>query len=177
MRSPCNIQVSHRRAIAGAAIVAFGVLAGLPGVAYAQPTGDQNFRLIFRADPSVAPGMVVAHGPITGVGEARVTSASGSTFTSTYEFDEGAVFVEVTPFDGSFEPNLKSCTARVTTASEVEITGGTGSFEGASGAGTASSRGLLIGQRGPQGECLLFQQPPARGIEIVTVSTSLDLPG
>lgn len=175
----CRVQVSRRRgAIAGAATVAVGLLAGHSGVASAEPAGDQSFRLIFRADPSQEPGMVVAHGPIRGVGEVRVTPAPPGatfTFTSSYEFDEGTLFVEVTTLDGSFEPDLKSCTARLTSTSQVEITGGTGSFEGASGTGTASSRGLLIGQRGPKGACLLFQQPPARGIEMATVSTSLAL--
>lgn len=165
-----------RRAIAGAAVVAVGVLAGPPGVASARPAGDQSFRLIFHADPSVEPGMVIAHGPITGVGEARIISASGSTFTARYDFGEGSLDIEITPVGGSFEPDLKSCTARVTTTSLVEIMGGTGSFEGASGAGTAASRGLLIGQRGPKGACLLFEQPPARGLELVTVSTSVALP-
>lgn len=137
---------------------------------------NQTFRLVFTADPSQEPGTVIAYGPITGVGAVRVTPGSGSGFLSTYEFAPGSISVAVTPTGGSFDPDFRSCTARVTSTSQVVITSGTGAYAGASGAGVATSSGFLVGERGPGGECLLGQAPPARGVEIATVNMTLVIP-
>ncbi len=159
------------------AAIVIAVVLTIAQAAGATVTAEQTFRLVFTADPTQAPGTIVATGPVTGVGRVRVTARSGEQILSTYEFAEGTLSVAATPLGGSFEPNLTNCTARATSTSRVDILGGTGSFLGASGTGVATSTAFLVGQRGPAGECLLGQQPPARGVEVVTVRITLSLPG
>ncbi len=161
--------------LAGLAVAASGLLGGA-GPASAQSSGRQTFTLVFTADPAQEPGRVIARGPITGVGTVRVTAGGAGVLSSAYDFDNGSLSVTATPVGGSFEPDFRSCTARATSSSNVEITGGTGSLAGASGSGVATSRALLVGQRSAGGECLLGQQPPARGVEIVTVEATVTVP-
>lgn len=163
------------RASLAAILVVVGV--GLPGAASAQTTGNQTFRLVFTADPTQEPGRVIAHGPVAGVGTVRVTSPPGGVLTSVYDFDDGTLAVTATPVSGSFQPNFRSCTARVTSTSQVQITAGTGSYAGISGTGTATSRAVLIWQRAPDGTCPFGQEPPTRGVEVVTVTATVSLPG
>ncbi len=156
-----------------AVAIALALLVGLPGVASAEASGQQSFVLVFTADPTQTPGKVIARGPITGVGSVRVTERSDAGLSSIYEFAAGTLSVTATPIGGSFEPDFRSCTARGTSVSHVEVTGGTGDFARATGNGLATGTTLPTGARGHDGECLLGQQPPARGIEIVDVEKSL----
>lgn len=164
------------RVMACAAALVLASLLGAPHTALAETTDEQKFRLIFTADPSEQPGKVIAHGPIEGLGSVEVTQRSDGVLLSTYEFVGGTLSIAATPISGSFEPDFRSCTARATSVSQVNVTGGTGSFAGATGTGLARSRAFLVGQRGPSGECLLSERPPARGVEVVDVDASIDLP-
>ena len=174
-RADCGIARSRRRPPWGAIAITVAIMVGLSDPAAAQTIDDQRFRLIFRGDPAQVPGMVVAQGPITGVGAVHVTGGSATSFTVRYDLPDGNLFLTVSPTSQNFEPNPTSCSARITSTATVLITGGTGSFSGASGTGSATSRARVMWPR-ERGECLIFQGPPIRGIELVKVTVDMVLP-
>jgi len=140
---------------AGAAVVVSMSLA-TGGPALAQTAGGQRLRLIVKTVNGVEqPTRAVATGPISGAGtETQAVDENSGVGQLTLELGRGTVSATFVEGDFRFNFDPGSCTAKPTSSGTIEITGGTGPFVGAHGTLPFTTRGTIVGSRGPGGECL-----------------------
>jgi hypothetical protein len=159
-----------------AAIVAASLGAvALSATAQAQTTGAsasgrERFTLIFSGfNGAERPTTVIASGPITGVGTESQVAEPNGTLDLTFSFPNGQVYGTVFNDNFNLRLDLKKCLARPHETGEWSITGGTGAFAGATGHGTLTGNGIVIGARSPSGQCLgpSTGVPPLSELEIV----------
>ena len=131
------------------------------GVAHAETTGDQRFMIsIHGGFVSGTPtfGVAKAWGPVSGMGTSFTLgltllpdgSLSG---TELLTFDDGSISLDIVG-TRSFTFNPIACHARFQTVGTWSLSGGTDSFAGATGSGTFTTDGTIIGVHGTDG-CVL----------------------
>lgn len=128
-------------------------LFGWTGAASAQ-TGPQRF--VLYQGPDDEHFTVYASGPISGVGTdfllAQGVDASGRTQRMTETvFPEGSTFNTLTVQENSLAFDPRTCVARITGRSHLDITGGTGAYEGVTGTGEVAFQAISVGERTPEG--------------------------
>jgi hypothetical protein len=113
---------------------------------------------------------VRATGPISGVGTETQTekeTPDGQINYVTLHFDNGSVRL-VAPAQFEWKPNPLTCTARPVGGGTFTITGGSGTYRGATGKGTFTYGGTAIAQRTRTGRCLGDKTPPSGVVLYVT---------
>ena len=139
-------------------LIAVVVLLGHPAPAFAQQ-GTQRF-IGTSTVPGGNTGTIVATGPITGVGTFVLPEGQGpGPLPGQFNFSEGTLFVTIVPNPPAIDFNPQTCLVLIRTSGTFEVTGGTGRFAGASGAGTFAGRAVVLLARGPQGECQPEAEP------------------
>ena len=139
-----------------AAIVAIVALLASGGAASAQ-SGTQTF--VLYQGPGQEHFTVYAAGPISGVGTdfllgEGVESSTGRTQRRTETvFPGGSTFNTLTVLDNQLVFDPRTCVANITGRSHLDITGGTGDYEGVTGSGEVTFRAISIGERMPDGTC------------------------
>jgi hypothetical protein len=102
------------------------------------------------------PIRISAVGPITGSGVLTQTeeeTPTGEVVHFTWRFRDGTVTGDaVEDYEIAFDP--VACTAKATSTGSWTLTGGTGRYAGASGAGTFGGHATLVGSRDARGRCL-----------------------
>lgn len=141
----------RRRALA--ALVAVVALVGWSGTASAQ-TGPQRF--VLYQGPGEENFTVYASGPISGVGTDYLLTegvdASGRTRRTTESvFPQGSTFNTLTVLENSLTFDPRTCVARIIGRSLLDITGGTGAYEGVTGSGETTFQAIVIAERTPEG--------------------------
>ena len=124
------------------------------GTATAQ-SGTQTF-VLYQA-PGQEHFTVYAVGPVSGVGtdyllSEGVEASTGRTQRMTETvFPGGSTFNTLTVLDNQLAFDPTTCVARITGRSHLEITDGTGSYEGVTGSGEVSFQAFSIAARTPTG--------------------------
>jgi hypothetical protein len=141
----------RRRVIA--ALVAVVALFGWSGAALAQ-TGPQSF--VLYQGPDDENFSVYASGPISGVGidylldEGVDPSGRTQRMTETV-FPGGSTFNTLTVQENSLAFDPRTCVARITGRSHLDITGGSGAYEGVAGTGEVTFQAISVAERTPTG--------------------------
>ena len=139
-----------------ALVVAVVALLVSGGAASAE-SGTQTF-VLYQA-PGQEHFTVYAAGPISGVGTdfllgEGVEPGTGRTQRRTETvFPGGSTFNTLTVLDNQLAFDPRTCVANITGRSQLEITGGTGDYEGVTGSGQVTFRAISIGERAPDGTC------------------------
>lgn len=141
----------RRRAVA--VLVAVVALLASSGAASAQ-TGPQRF--VLYQGPDDENFTVYASGPISGVGTDYLldegVDAAGRTQRMTETvFPEGSTFNTLTVQENSLAFDPRTCVVRITGRSHLDITGGSGAYEGVTGSGEVTFQAISIGERTPEG--------------------------
>ena len=141
----------RRRALA--ALVVVVAIFGWSGAASAQ-TGPQRF--VRYQGPDDENFTVYASGPISGVGtdyllDEGVDPAGRTQRMTETVFAEGSTFNTLTVQDNSLSLDPRTCVARITGRSHLEITGGSGAYEGVTGSGEVTFHAISIAERTPTG--------------------------
>ena len=147
----------------------------LAGSASAGTAATQHFILL-SANPR-DPGKVIASGPVTGVGSETDTDGPDGDVLATFTFDTGIVSVDISGVrQSNFDP--KTCIAKPSESGTFTITGGSGLYSGVTGGGTYSGHGIIVGRRGPQGQCFGPGSgvPPAQNVFIARMSGTASIP-
>jgi hypothetical protein len=162
--------------------VAMGLMLGI--VSWAGPahaaTGQQKFWLIFGGDPRAgAPGTVLASGVVNGRGtdvtiDQHVNPDGSETDIDLITLPGGTITIEDTDPGGVFAFDERACVARLSTdAGTFTVKSGTGAYNGASGGGTFSARGVVIFDRLPGGGC---SEEPRSFSAVVSVTGTITVP-
>jgi hypothetical protein len=125
------------------------------------------------------PAAVEAAGAVTGVGTETQTdhdTAGGQINRATLHFAAGTIRL-IAPEKFAWKPNLASCSATANGHGTYTITGGTGAYRGATGHGSFTSHGVLLGARSKSGACLGQKAMPTANYVTVTLSGTIDLAG
>ena len=133
-----------KRLLAALALVAT-VLAGQAVPAGAATTGDQSIVLIIRDDGATA----VATGPISGIGDFFEDPDDPDIVT--FVFPNGSVTFDAPADEETESFNETACVGRFTFSGGYTIVDATGAYEGASGEGTFSGRGVFVGRHTDDG--------------------------
>lgn len=120
------------------------------------------------------PVHVVASGPISGIGTLASDREiqSGRVHQVTLRFDRGTVglTLRLTPEgEGWRSVNRRTCTAKRFGRGTFTISGGTGTYEGATGKGKFTEGGIAIAQRTRTGKCLGERTPPTKVVFYVKI--------
>jgi len=143
--------------------------------------GPQRITMTFvTLSGKEKPVHVVASGPISGTGTETQTeknTAAGQTNYVTLHFPNGTVHLKA-PEKFAWLPNLKTCSATAKGGGTFTITGGTGAFKRATGSGTFTDRGTLLGARSASGQCLgpKSHEPPKRIALTITLTGTAAAP-
>ena len=158
-------------AIAAVAVAVLG-----PVTAASAESGPQTF-LLYQG-PGEAQFTVYAAGPISGIGTdfllaERIDPSTGRTQRDTETvFPGGSTFNTLTVLENSLQFDPRTCVARVTGRSHLDITGGTGDFEGVSGSGEVEFLAISISERTPQG----CSRTEMRTYAIARITGTADVP-
>ena len=142
-----------KRRLAAAVVAAVAVLGG-SGTASAE-SGAQTF-VLYQA-PDEENFTVYAAGPISGVGtdfllEEGVDPSTGRTQRKTETvFPGGSTFNTLTVRENSLAFDPRTCVARITGRSHLNITGGPGPYEGVTGSGEVAFQAISVAERTPEG--------------------------
>jgi hypothetical protein len=117
-------------------------------------TGAQSF-VLYQA-PGEENFTVYATGPVSGVGTDYLLTegvdASGRTQRTTETvFPNGSTFNTLTVQENSLAFDPRTCVARITGRSHLDITGGTGAYEGVTGSGQVTFQAISVAERTPEG--------------------------
>ena len=158
-----------------AALVAVVALLGWSGAASAE-TGPQRF-VLYQA-PGEENFTVYATGPISGIGTDYLLTEgvgpTGSTQRTTETvFPNGSTFNTLTVQENSLAFDPRTCVARITGRSHLEITGGTGAYEGATGSGEVTFQAISIADRTPEG----CSRTDARTYSVAYITGTASVPG
>lgn len=151
--------------------------------ASASAAKTQTFTLT-NVDPSVTDSTasvalhVHASGPISGTGSAqlRTIPKGGKTDHIAVRLAKGTVQLVATDTFAAVHPNYAKCRANLVGRGVFTIAGGTGAYKGASGKGTYSRSGVMVGARSAAGACLQNRAPRATYVTLKLTGTS-SLPG
>ncbi len=116
----------------------------------------QRLTLLFATRNGIdEPVLAIAAGPIAGVGtETQTEQEVGDQQISYAVLHLPRGDVNLTAFETfTWTPDYRACLAHGTGSGTFTITGGTGAYTAATGQGTFTDRGLLIGARDSQGQC------------------------
>jgi hypothetical protein len=165
-------------ALAIAAPIILGT-AAVSSAAKAKPL-PQRFTL-FSANVrgKDVPMAVEAAGQINGIGTETQTdkdTPGGQTNHATLHFAGGTLRL-VAPEQFDWKANLRTCSATASGGGTFTIEGGTGAYRGATGKGTFTAHGVLIGARSKSGTCLGENAPPAANYVTVTAVGTIALRG
>jgi hypothetical protein len=171
------------RATALLALAVVSVAAGATGAATAS-SAAQRFTLS-EASTSIGSGHkpvvvhVVAAGPIAGRGSGviRTIPAGGKVDHITLRLATGSVDLVATDRFAAVQPDLAACKAKLVGRGTFTITGGSGAFRGASGKGTYSRSGTLVGARSASGACLGHSAKPRASYVTLKMSGTAALGG
>ncbi len=136
------------------AVVAIVALVAGAGSAFAA-AAPQAF-VLFQG-PGQEHFTVHAAGPISGVGTdfllgQSVDPATGRTQRQTETvFESGTTFNTLTVLENNLSFDPRTCVARITGWSHLDITGGTGAYEGVTGSGEVTFFAISISERTPEG--------------------------
>jgi len=161
--------------LALAAAIGAVALGANPGFAAADGA-NQEFTIVKLGANT---GTVVGSGLITGAGTEENTKhdvGPGQPFKVTFTFPQGMLFIDNVPGPPQIDFNPTSCLTRITIHPVTTVTGGTGAFAGASGAGTATTDITTIANRGADGNCLPPSSPPLFELAIARSAMTLVLP-
>ena len=131
-----------KKAFAVVLAVAFGLF-GSAGTAGAQTSGDQRFIVYGSGSGGDESSIVVAVGPITGVGTFEETSDPD---VVRFVFDEGSITLHVPNDEESEEFDERTCIGSFTFSGPFEIIAGTGAYEDATGSGRFEGEGRFFGE-------------------------------
>ncbi len=137
-----------------AIVVAVAALMAGGGIASAE-SGPQTF-VLFQG-PGQEHFTVYAAGPISGVGtdlllEEGIDPSTGRTQRKTETvFPEGSTFNTLTVLENRLSFDPRTCVVRISGRSHLDITGGTGAYEGATGSGEVTFQAISIAERAPEG--------------------------
>lgn len=159
-----------------ATVLAVVAVLGGAGTAVAESTA-QTF-VLYQA-PGKKNFTAYAAGPISGVGtdfllEEGVDSATGRTQRRTETvFPGGSTFNTLTVQENSLALDPRTCVARITGRSHLDITGGTGVYEGVSGSGEVTFQAISVAERTPEG----CSRTNARTYSVAYITGAATLPG
>ncbi|HVL07524.1 MAG TPA: hypothetical protein VM388_16165 [Acidimicrobiales bacterium] len=140
--------------IVAALVAVVAVLAWAPGGASAQ-TARQTF--VLYQGPDEENFTVYASGPISAVGtdfllREGVEPSTGRTQRMTETvFPGGSTFNTLTVQENNLAFDPRTCVARITGRSHLDITGGTGAYQGVTGGGEVTFQAISIAERTPGG--------------------------
>lgn len=165
---------THRVAVVF--IVALAVLAAANVLGAAATIGASGSKLLpqrftlFTASVrgKDVPVVVQAAGPISGLGTETQTEKNTSNGQVNYamlRFANGTVRF-VAPETFAWKPDFRTCSATASGGGTFRITGGTGAYRGATGKGTFTSHGVMIGARDSHGNCLSKAQPTVNYVTV-----------
>ncbi|MBV8161319.1 MAG: hypothetical protein JO265_10395 [Acidimicrobiia bacterium] len=117
--------------------VAVGAAAVVWGAAASGATGSQRFSI----SGSNRGGAVYAAGPISGSGRDVVLGPNQDRFV----FASGSVLVDHQPSSQTSTVDPRSCLGRFGESGNYQIVSGTGAYQGATGSGTYTVRGISRG--------------------------------
>lgn len=140
-----------KRMSSAVVLVAAVVVTVLHGPAFAEASGTQDF-LVINTGPEAR---VVARGVFTGVG--TVVFPEGQPprpFPVHFLFPEGTLILTITPTGNGFEYDTRSCVLSGPIFGEYTVSGGSGTFTGASGGGVFVGRVVAVFERDTDGECI-----------------------
>jgi hypothetical protein len=171
------MKASMRKHPIAPAVAAVVVVLGMVSSAHADPADNQRF--VITATDLSGTSTLLATGPFHGVGTDHLVSHTDNpdgTSTDTDQFDlpAGMVFLRDT-YRAEITTDPDSCVTRITVQGTYSLTGGTGAYSGATGAGTFSAAGTLVAHREEAG-CLGFDAPPRAFVEIVRGTGTTTLP-
>lgn len=172
-----STQIRRAAALVVALATASGLGTSLAGASASNPRA-QNFTL-FSANVrgKDAPMAVKAAGPIAGIGtesQNDTDTHGGQVNYVTLHFAKGTLRL-IAPERFGWKPDLPSCTATANGNGAFTIKGGTGAYRGATGKGTFTARGVLIGARSPNGTCLGEKAPPTVNYVTVTLTGTISV--
>lgn len=154
----------------GVAAAILGVLA-LAAPAFASTTGNQRFTVIIRQTPDSATCMAVATGVITGVGSCTLEQPSPGVTNVHIVLPDGTLEVHVEATNHVEDFNAQACVFRFTDTETYTLTGLSGAYDGATGSGTDTTRGVFTFPRTDEG-CDMTQ---GRGVVIAVGSGTVSL--
>ena len=158
-------------------MVALVAVLGGAGTAVAAESAAQTF-VLYQA-PGEANFTVYASGPIRGVGtdfllEEGVEPATGRTQRRTETvFPGGSTFNTLTVLENSLTFDARTCVARITGRSHLDVTGGTGGYEGVTGSGEVAFQAISVAERTPDG----CSRTTARTYAVAYITGTATLPG
>ena len=142
-----------KRSLAAVMVAVVTVLGGAGGAS--AESAPQSF-VLYQA-PGQENFAVYAAGPISGVGTdfllaEGVDPSTGRTQRRTETvFPGGSTFNTLTVQENSLAFDPRTCVARITGRSHLDITGGTGTYEGVTGSGEVTFQAISIAERTPDG--------------------------
>ncbi len=159
----------------GAAVVAVVAFLGGAGIAWAE-SGPQTF-VLYQA-PGEDNFTVYAAGPISGVGtdfllEEGVDPSGRTQRRTETVFPGGSTFNTLTVQENSLAFDPRTCVARITGRSHLDITGGTGAYEGVTGSGEVTFQAISVAERTPEG----CSRTNARTYSVAYITGAATLPG
>ena len=139
---------SRASLVVAAAIV--GSLTPAGTAVAAAPSHAEQFVMAFQTFNGVdQPTHVSATGPVQGAGietQTDVDTPSGEAVSFTWHLRDGDVYLQATE-DYTMSADFQACTAKATGTGTWVITGGTGPYTSATGAGTFTDHGSFTGTR------------------------------
>ena len=157
------------RMVLPAAMLAAVIMAGA-GPAWAAVTGAEQLTLVFRYPVSGPPfvGTAAATGPVNGAGTVSVSpdgTGSVSLAQGTLRFTRTTLLVQV-----ATDP--QTCIETIAKTGTLQVTGGSGVFDGDTGSGTSIARSVLLLPRNPDHSCD-FETAPIGGVQVVQAEVHL----
>jgi hypothetical protein len=157
-----HIRTYHAAAIAG--LAAGGMLVSGAFAATRAKAPTERITL-FSASPrgGELPIAVEASGPIHGIGtetQTETPTPGGQINHATLHLPDGTVRL-IAPERFAWQPDLRACAAKAHGGGTFKITGGTGAYRNATGRGTFTDKGVLVGARDHKGNCLGRKAQPA----------------
>lgn len=173
-----STHIRHAAALAVALATASGLGTSLAGASASSNPRAQSF-ILFSANVrgKDTPMAVKAAGPIAGIGtesQNETNTKRGQVNYVTLRFAKGTLHL-IAPERFGWKPDLPSCTATANGNGTFAIKSGTGAYRGATGKGTFTARGVLIGARTTNGTCLGENAPPTVNYVTVTLTGTITL--
>ena len=138
------------RAPLAVAAAVVGVLTPAGTATAAAPSNAEQFVMTFQTFEGVdQPTRVSATGPVQGAGvetQTDVDTTAGEAVSFTWHLRDGDVYLQATE-DYTMSFDFRACTAKAIGTGNWVITGGTGPYMNATGAGTFTDQGNFTGTR------------------------------
>ena len=143
-----------------AAVAVTGATGPGLGASPAQAPRNQVFSIIsLTVHGKERPIPVVGSGAITAAGVFTEKAIARDLDRITLRFPKGTLVLRARE-NLSWKPDLGACLATARGGTTWKVIGGTGAYAGATGGGTYTDHGTLLGARGADGACLGKAAPP-----------------